>query len=203
MIAGELALTGALRPIRGALAMTYQLLQDKAGTRAAILPQESAYEASLVEGCTIFAADSLLDVCAHLSDKQSLPQHPLVTPTTNTLLPDYQEVKGQLRAKRALEIAAAGQHSLLMSGPPGTGKSMLAQRFVGILPEMTTQEALESAAILSLTGQFPATNWKKRPFRAPHHTASAVALVGGGSVPRPGEISLAHHGVLFLDELNV
>ncbi|WP_047515437.1 YifB family Mg chelatase-like AAA ATPase [Methylophilus sp. Q8] len=201
VIAGELALTGALRPIRGALAMTYQLLQDKAGTRAAILPQESAYEASLVEGCTIFAADSLLDVCAHLSDKQSLPQHPLVTPTTNTLLPDYQEVKGQLRAKRALEIAAAGQHSLLMSGPPGTGKSMLAQRFVGILPEMTTQEALESAAILSLTGQFPATNWKKRPFRAPHHTASAVALVGGGSVPRPGEISLAHHGVLFLDEL--
>jgi len=201
VIAGELALTGALRPIRGALAMTYQLLQDKAGTRAAILPQESAYEASLVEGCTIFAANSLLDVCAHLSDKQSLPQHPLVTPTTNTLLPDYQEVKGQLRAKRALEIAAAGQHSLLMSGPPGTGKSMLAQRFVGILPEMTTQEALESAAILSLTGQFPATNWKKRPFRAPHHTASAVALVGGGSVPRPGEISLAHHGVLFLDEL--
>jgi magnesium chelatase family protein len=201
VIAGELALTGALRPIRGALAMTYQLLQDKAGTRAAILPQESAYEASLVEGCTIFAADSLLDVCAHLSDKQSLPQHPLVTPAINTLLPDYQEVKGQLRAKRALEIAAAGQHSLLMSGPPGTGKSMLAQRFVGILPEMTTQEALESAAILSLTGQFPATDWKKRPFRAPHHTASAVALVGGGSVPRPGEISLAHHGVLFLDEL--
>jgi len=201
VIAGELALTGALRPIRGALAMTYQLLQDKTSTRAAILPQESAYEASLVEGCTIFAAGSLLEVCAHLSDKQSLPQHPLVTPATNTLLPDYREVKGQLRAKRALEIAAAGQHSLLMSGPPGTGKSMLAQRFVGILPEMTTQEALESAAILSLTAQFPASDWKKRPFRAPHHTASAVALVGGGSVPRPGEISLAHHGVLFLDEL--
>jgi magnesium chelatase family protein len=201
VIAGELALTGALRPIRGALAMTYQLLQDKASTRAAILPQESAHEASLVEGCTIFAANSLLEVCAHLSDKQRLPQHPLVIPQVNALLPDYQEVKGQLRAKRALEIAAAGQHSLLMSGPPGTGKSMLAQRFVGILPALTTQEALESAAILSLNGQFPASNWKKRPFRAPHHTASAVALVGGGSVPRPGEISLAHHGVLFLDEL--
>lgn len=201
VIAGELALTGALRPIRGALAMTYQLLQDPSNARAAILPQESAYEASLVEGCTIFAANSLLDVCAHLSGKQALPPHPLVTAAASDQLPDYLEVKGQLRAKRALEIAAAGQHSLLMSGPPGTGKSMLAQRFVSILPEMTTQEALESAAILSLTGQFPAARWKQRPFRAPHHTASAVALVGGGSVPRPGEISLAHHGVLFLDEL--
>lgn len=203
VIAGELALTGALRPIRGALAMTYQLLQDPSNARAAILPQESAYEASLVEGCTIFAANSLLDVCAHLSGKQLLPPHPLVISTVSDQLPDYLEVKGQLCAKRALEIAAAGQHSLLMSGPPGTGKSMLAQRFVSILPEMTTQEALESAAILSLTGQFPAARWKQRPFRAPHHTASAVALVGGGSVPRPGEISLAHHGVLFLDELNV
>lgn len=201
VIAGELALTGALRPIRGALAMTYQLLQDKVNTRAAILPQESAYEASLVEGCTIFAANSLLEVCAHLSNKHALLAHPLVTLNENLAQPDYEEVKGQLRAKRALEIAAAGQHSLLMSGPPGTGKSMLAQRFVSILPDMSTQEALESAAILSLTGQFPAVRWKQRPFRAPHHTASAVALVGGGSVPRPGEISLAHHGVLFLDEL--
>lgn len=201
VIAGELALTGELRPIRGALAMTYQLLQDKSNARAAILPQESAYEASLVEGCTIFAANSLLEVCAHLSGKQSLPQHPAVTTDPQREQPDYNEVKGQLRAKRALEIAAAGQHSLLMSGPPGTGKSMLAHRFASILPEMTTQEALESAAILSLSGQFPVADWKKRPSRAPHHTASAVALVGGGSVPRPGEISLAHHGVLFLDEL--
>jgi len=201
VIAGELALTGELRPIRGALAMTYQLLQDKSNARAAILPQESAYEASLVEGCTIFAANSLLEVCAHLSGKQSLPQHPAVTTASQREQSDYNEVKGQLRAKRALEIAAAGQHSLLMSGPPGTGKSMLAHRFVSILPEMTTQEALESAAILSLSGQFPVADWKKRPSRAPHHTASAVALVGGGSVPRPGEISLAHHGVLFLDEL--
>lgn len=203
VIAGELALTGELRPIRGALAMTYQLLQDKSNARAAILPQESAYEASLVEGCTIFAANSLLEVCAHLSGKQSLPQHPAVTTDPQREQPDYNEVKGQLRAKRALEIAAAGQHSLLMSGPPGTGKSMLAHRFASILPEMTTQEALESAAILSLSGQFPVADWKKRPSRAPHHTASAVALVGGGSVPRPGEISLAHHGVLFLDESNV
>lgn len=201
VIAGELALTGALRPIRGALAMTYQLYQHNNGKQAAILPQESAYEASLVEGSTIFAADSLLAVCAHLSGKQPLPQQPVMVCNDPLPHPDYCEVKGQLRAKRALELAAAGQHSLLMSGPPGTGKSMLAQRFMSILPEMSTQEALESAAILSLNGQFPASNWKRRPFRAPHHTASAVALVGGGSVPRPGEISLAHHGVLFLDEL--
>jgi magnesium chelatase family protein len=201
VIAGELALTGALRPIRGALAMTYQLRQNKQYTQAAILPQESAYEASLVEGSTIYAADSLLAVCAHLSEKQSLSQQTSLSRRETTVLPDFNEVKGQLRAKRALELAAAGQHSILMSGPPGTGKSMLAHRFLSILPEMSTQEALESAAILSLNGQFPASSWKQRPFRAPHHTASAVALVGGGSVPRPGEISLAHHGVLFLDEL--
>lgn len=201
VIAGELALTGALRPIRGALAMTYQLHQDTQGIQAAILPQESAYEASLVEGSTIYAADSLLAVCAHLSGKQALPQQPTLAPCEMPLLSDYREVKGQLRAKRALELAAAGQHSVLMSGPPGTGKSMLAHRFMSILPAMSTQEALESAAILSLNSQFPASSWKQRSFRAPHHTASAVALVGGGSVPRPGEISLAHHGVLFLDEL--
>jgi magnesium chelatase family protein len=115
--------------------------------------------------------------------------------------PDFSEVKGQLLPKRALEIAAAGDHSVLMAGPPGTGKSMLAARFPGILPEMTEEEALESAAIQSLNGGFKLENWKRRPFRAPHHTASGVALVGGGGNPRPGEISLAHHGVLFLDEL--
>lgn len=201
VIAGELALTGALRPIRGALAMTFQLREDKQGIRAAILPQESASEASLVEGSTIYAADSLLAVCAHLSEKQALPQQPALDPGETPILSDYREVKGQLRAKRALELAAAGQHSLLMSGPPGTGKSMLAHRFMSILPAMSTQEALESAAILSLNSHFPASSWKQRSFRAPHHTASAVALVGGGSVPRPGEISLSHHGVLFLDEL--
>jgi magnesium chelatase family protein len=201
VIAGELALTGQLRPIRGALAMTYHLRQDHRNIRATILPQESAYEASLVEGATIYAADNLLDVCAHLSGKQALPQQAALPHSETPMLADYSEVKGQLRAKRALELAAAGQHSLLMSGPPGTGKSMLAHRFTSILPAMTTQEALESAAILSLNSQFPAASWKQRSFRAPHHTASAVALVGGGSVPRPGEISLAHHGVLFLDEL--
>ncbi|SDK70674.1 magnesium chelatase family protein [Methylophilus rhizosphaerae] len=201
VIAGELALTGALRPVRGALAMAYQLHQAPHTTQATILPRESACEASLVEGSVVYAADSLLAVCAHLSGKQALPQQTTLWHNAPAPLPDYQEVKGQLHAKRALELAAAGQHSLLMSGPPGTGKSMLAHRFISILPDMTTQEALESAAILSLNGQFPAASWKQRPLRAPHHTSSAVALVGGGSVPRPGEISLAHHGVLFLDEL--
>ena len=201
IIAGELALTGELRPIRGAVALAYQLLHHNAAPKAAILPHESATEASLVEGCTILAAHHLLEVCAHLSGKQALDVPTPPECAEHDPPPDYAEVKGQRRAKRALEIAAAGQHSLLMCGPPGTGKSMLAQRFVSILPNMSTQEALESAAILSISGLLPTKAWKRRPFRAPHHTASAVALVGGGTVPRPGEISLAHHGVLFLDEL--
>jgi magnesium chelatase family protein len=129
---------------------------------------------------------------------KTLPAHPHLAPDTRY---DFHDVKGQLYAKRALEVAAAGGHSVLMSGPPGTGKSMLASRFVSILPAMTEQEALESAAIQSLNGQFKPQCWGLRPYRAPHHTASAVALVGGGGTPRPGEISLAHHGVLFLDEL--
>jgi magnesium chelatase family protein len=205
-IAGELALTGELRPVRGALAMTYHMMhqvneKEADKQRAFILPKESAEEAGLVQDATIYPANSLLEVCAHLN------KHTLITPYQNNVIeqsieyPDFNEVKGQSQAKRALEIAAAGGHSVLMSGPPGTGKSMLASRFVGILPSMTEREALESAAIQSLNGSYKLVNWKRRNFRAPHHTASGVALVGGGSVPRPGEISLAHHGVLFLDEL--
>ncbi|MES2501245.1 MAG: YifB family Mg chelatase-like AAA ATPase, partial [Pseudomonadota bacterium] len=201
-IAGELALTGELRPIRGALAMTYHMVHKTAHSkRAFILPQNSALEASLVKDALIYPANSLLEVCAHLSGHTPLQQYVADAPAQTIQYLDFNEVKGQSQAKRALEIAAAGGHSVLMSGPPGIGKSMLASRFAGILPSMTEQEALESAAIQSLNGAYKLENWKRRPYRSPHHTASGVALVGGGGIPRPGEISLAHHGVLFLDEL--
>lgn len=201
--AGELALTGALRPIRGALAMTVNIAQaqNTEANRAFVLPEESAAEAALVSDVVILPAKSLLEVCAHLSGHTQIsPYHPQIEHQA-FIYPDFNDVKGQSLPKRALEIAAAGGHSILMAGPPGTGKSMLASRFAGILPSMTEQEALESAAIQSLNGAFKSTDWKRRPFRSPHHTASGVALVGGGGIPRPGEISLAHHGVLFLDEL--
>ena len=206
-IAGELALTGELRPIRGALAMTYHMvhadIKNKGAKtkRAFILPQKSAQEAGLVKDAIIYPANSLLEVCAHLSGHTALHQYESSAQPQSIIYPDFAEVKGQSQAKRALEIAAAGGHSVLMSGPPGTGKSMLAARFAGILPSMTESEALESAAIQSLNGNYKLENWKRRPYRSPHHTASGVALVGGGGIPRPGEISLAHHGVLFLDEL--
>jgi magnesium chelatase family protein len=197
--AGELALTGDLRPIRGALAMTLKASGDG---RAFILPEASAAEAALVREAVVHPARSLLQVCAHLSGQEALPRLSAAPePSTATSYPDLAEVKGQPQAKRALEIAAAGRHSLLMVGPPGTGKSMLAQRLPGILPAMSEADALEAAAIQSLTGGFRLERWGQRAYRSPHHTASAIALVGGGSDPRPGEISLAHHGVLFLDEL--
>lgn len=200
--AGELALTGELRPIRGALAMTYHASQSG---RSFVLPEQNAAEAALVKKVTIYAAQSLLQICAHLTKQKLLPVFQNTkdneVATENQYFPDFEDIKGQVHAKRALEIAAAGRHNILMTGPPGTGKSMMAARFPGILPPMTEDEALESAAIQSLShGSFNIVEWKRRPFRAPHHTASGVALVGGGSHPRPGEISLALHGVLFLDE---
>ena len=197
--AGELALAGELRPVRGALAMS---LGAKRAGRAFVLPCENAAEAALVEDAAIYAARNLLEVCAHLAKREPLGRYTVSAPQTRVAYPDMQEVRGQAHAKRALEIAAAGGHSLLMMGPPGTGKTMLAMRLPGLLPAMTQQEALESAAVQSLgTRGFRISTWRERPYRAPHHTASAVALVGGGSDPRPGEISMAMHGVLFLDEL--
>lgn len=196
--AGELSLSGELRPVRGALAMCAALAGS---AQAFVLPVASAAEAALVPGATVLPAANLLEVCAHLNGSRPLPPQPDAPPLSATVYPDLSEVKGQAPAKRALEVAAAGGHSLLLSGPPGTGKSMLAQRLPGILPPMSRDEALESAAVLSVAGRFDPSTFGQRPYVCPHHTSSAVALVGGGGVPRPGEISLAHHGVLFLDEL--
>ena len=218
--AGELSLSGELRAVRGALAMALALRKTKPGAPQRcpqlVLPPGNAEEAALVPESRVVRARHLLDVVHHFApggqakdaEGQPLEQDPegwvRVEPAPlqpASAGPDMADVKGQAAAKRALEIAAAGGHSLLLVGPPGSGKSMLAQRFAGLLPDLSTDEALESAAIGSLCGRFDVQHWGQRPTCSPHHSASAVALVGGGSPPRPGEISLAHHGVLFLDEL--
>jgi len=196
--AGELALTGELRAIRGALAMVLSARRDG---RAFVLPAASADEAALVRDVVVHPAQSLLAVCAHLTGRTPLAPLCASLPVAPGATLDLADVRGQAQAKRVLEIAAAGGHSLLLIGPPGTGKSMLAQRLPGLLPPLGEDEALEAAAIASLAGRFVPERWRVRPFRAPHHTASGIAIVGGGSHARPGEISLAHHGVLFLDEL--
>jgi len=206
--AGELSLSGHLRPVRGALAMALALHTRGVATRL-VLPADNAQEAALVPGAEIYGAQHLLDVVGQFLAQAEGAAAPAAegwarvhaqpgAPTAPG--PDLADVKGHAGIKRALEIAAAGQHGLLMVGPPGSGKSMLAQRFAGLLPPMTVEEALESAAIASLGGRFAIERWMCRPTASPHHTASAVALVGGGSPPRPGEISMAHQGVLFLDE---
>ncbi len=202
--AGELSLSGELRPVRGALAMSFAMHRSGGQARAFVLPQANADEASLVTDAAIYPARTLLDVCAHFAakgDDGRLARYRPALPDTMPVYPDFAEVKGQQLVKRALEVAAAGLHSALLIGPPGAGKSMLASRFPGLLPPMHEDEALETAAIQSLAGSFSIAQWRRRPFRSPHHTSSGVALVGGGAHPRPGEISLAHHGVLFLDEL--
>jgi magnesium chelatase family protein len=200
--AGELSLAGDLRPVRGALAMALAAHQGGAA-RTLVLPESSACEAALIDGLRPLAARHLLDVVRALLPGEAAQALPVAQPLprpAHVARPDLREVKGQAGAKRALEVAAAGGHSVLLVGPPGTGKSMLAQRFAGLLPPLTDMQALESAAVLSLGGRFEAGRWRERVVRSPHHSASSVALVGGGSPPRPGEISLAHHGVLFLDE---
>ena len=212
--AGELSLSGELRPVRGALAMGLALHGAGVRTRL-VLPPLSAEEAALVPTAEVYRAHHLKDVVAHFVKPDAQPHKvasdhdegwsrlwPQQASTVPVACgPDLADVKGQAIPRRALEIAAAGGHSLLFIGPPGSGKSMLAQRFAALLPEMSLDEALESAAIASLAGRFALTQWMQRPTRSPHHTATSVALVGGGTPPRPGEISLAHHGVLFLDEL--
>ena len=200
--AGELALDGTLRAISGALAIAFGVGSD---ARLFILPQESAKEAALIETTTCLGAESLIHVCNYLENKTSIePTVPLLEIIdriqTNNI--DFCEVKGQIATKKALEIAAAGRHSLLMIGNPGCGKSMLASRITSILPQLSHKDAIVSASLYSLSnGRFNPEYWKQVPFRQPHHSASATAIVGGGTNPKPGEISLAHGGVLFLDEL--
>jgi len=196
---GELALDGRLRKVPGVLPTALACGEQH---RQLIVPSANAEEAALAENTHSWHTDHLLKVCHHLMGQGEIELCQTKLPKITTRgYPDISEVRGQQHAKRALEIAAAGGHSLLFIGPPGTGKSMLASRLPGLLPELSNQHALESAAIQSVTrGEFSINHWKQIPFRNPHHSASSVALVGGGTHPKPGEISLAHRGILFLDE---
>jgi magnesium chelatase family protein len=206
--AGELSLAGDLRPIRGGLAMSLARHAEVPQLHW-VLPPESAEEAALVPTAKVYKALHLKDVVNHFTSHAQASESAsgwcrLASPEAQAAAPDpldLSDVKGQNLPKRALEIAAAGGHSLLLVGSPGTGKSMLAQRFAGLLPPMSLAEGLASAAVSSLAGREILSQWLRRPTRSPHHSATAAALIGGGSPPRPGEISLAHHGVLFLDEL--
>ncbi|MGB2078147.1 MAG: YifB family Mg chelatase-like AAA ATPase [Vibrio sp.] len=197
---GELALSGRLRSVKGVLPAAVAVKKQK---RCFIVPEVNANQVALVGKDIHKSAATLFEVCAYLSDQEQLSLKPKVAaePVVKHTR-DMQDIIGQMQGKRALEIAAAGGHNLLFLGPPGTGKTMLASRLCDLLPEMSDDEALETAAVLSLTDvDIHESNWKQRPFRSPHHSSSMAALVGGGSIPRPGEISLAHNGLLFLDEM--
>lgn len=200
---GELALTGQLREVDGVLPVA---LASAAAGRRLVVPAGNGEEAALAGGARVCTARTLAEVCAGLAGRKTLPAARAPTDVPVRHGPDMRDVRGQLHARRALEVAAAGGHHLLLVGPPGCGKTLLASRLAGLLPPASEAEALETAAVLSLAGRgsgrgLDPARWRQRPFRAPHHTASAVALAGGGGEPRPGEISLAHNGVLFLDEL--
>jgi len=196
---GELSLSGALKPVRGVLPVA---VEARRFGRGLVVPTDNGPEAALARNDRCLQAGSLLDVVAWMSGKSNLAAVCRTTESIRLDTPDLSDVIGQARARRALEVAAAGGHNILFTGSPGTGKTMLASRLPGILPPMNDIEAMEVAAVASVS-QFglDLERWRIRPFRAPHHTASAIALVGGGSRPKPGEISLAHNGVLFLDEL--
>jgi len=206
LIAGELSLSGKTRPVKGALAMA--LLARKLGLKGILLPPESAEEAVLVEGCPVYPVHSLAQAAAFLSGRSELlplspDSSPFRKPPSESFAVDFSEIKGQQAVRRAVEVAVSGSHNLIMIGPPGSGKSMIAKRIPTIMPEPTLDEFLEILSIHSAAGITLETGERafQRPFRAPHHTISDVGLLGGGAIPGPGEISLAHHGVLFLDEL--
>ncbi len=197
---GELGLDGALRKVAGGLAVA--LLARRAGIGTIVLPRESAGEAAVLRGVRVLAADHLSEVIAHVRGETELPLATEPAAGESEVVPDLSDVRGQETARRALELAAAGGHSLLYVGPPGCGKSLLARRLPSILPPLSEEEALETSVVYSAAGRLPAGRLlRARPFRAPHHDISIAGLIGGGAHPRPGEISLAHHGVLFLDEL--